>query len=155
MKYLSSDLPVIISVCAGQLWTIGKIEMLAKAWVLQIFDWLLPFVWPLPFEWLLPFEWPLPNLTPNFSYNLRALGIIIQYKNAGLESSLIRVYSHQESPIVNLLWSGPKAKKYIVAIFSCFGSFTHHTVSSGPNQNAVTWQHPLHLLARCVFERIP
>ncbi len=32
---LSSDLPdVIISICAGQLWTIGKIELLAKTWVL-------------------------------------------------------------------------------------------------------------------------
>ncbi len=44
---LSLDVPyVIISICAGQLWTIGKIELLAKTWVLQIFEWLLPFVWP-------------------------------------------------------------------------------------------------------------
>ncbi len=61
---LSSDLPdVIISICAGQLWTTGKIELLAKTWVSVWplpFDWLLPFVWSLPFEWLLPFVWPLP-----------------------------------------------------------------------------------------------
>ncbi len=42
------------------------------------------------------------------------------------------MYSHQESPIVHVLRSGPKV--YIVAILSRFGSFSHHPVCSGPNQ---------------------
>ncbi len=46
---LSSDLPdVIISICAGQLWTIRKIELLAKTGVLQKIELLLPFEWRLP-----------------------------------------------------------------------------------------------------------
>ncbi len=55
---LSLDLPdVITSICAGQLWTIGQIELLAKTWVLQIAPslWLAPPLdWPHPFPWLLP-----------------------------------------------------------------------------------------------------
>ncbi len=34
---------------------------------------LLPFVWPLPLRNSSPLCGPYPNLTPNFSYNLRAL----------------------------------------------------------------------------------
>ncbi len=46
-------------------------------------------------------------------------------------------------------------------MFSRFGSFSHHTVCSSPNQPQQTKMQSRdnirfeHLLARCVFERIP
>ncbi len=57
------------------------------------------------------------------------------------------MYSHQESPIVHLLWSGSKAKKLYIVPLCLLWSEPAET-----NQNAFTWQHPLHLLARYVFE---
>ncbi len=82
----SSDLPdVIINICAVQLWTIGKIELLAKTWVLQYLSDSSSLCGPSHLSDSSSLCGPSrlsdssslcgpsPHLTPNFSYNLRAL----------------------------------------------------------------------------------
>ncbi len=65
---LSWDLPdVIIYICAGQLWTIGKIWTASKNRVLQILS------CSSPSSDSSSLRGPSPNLPPNLCYDLRAL----------------------------------------------------------------------------------